>query len=85
MPEGSDASWTQKLCTNLGKNDRFSKPKFGGMDFTIKHFAGDVKYSSDGFLDKNKDTVFEDQVCIYSIILFNIVSKHFSFYNIYLF
>lgn len=35
-----------------------------GSAFTIKHFAGDVEYDSIGFLDKNKDTVFEDQVCI---------------------
>ncbi|XP_029347475.1 unconventional myosin-Vb [Acyrthosiphon pisum] len=62
MLKGSDASWTQKLCKKYDKNDRFLKPKFGVMEFTIKHFAGDVKYSSDGFLDKNKDTVFEDQV-----------------------
>ncbi|XP_060874388.1 unconventional myosin-Va isoform X3 [Metopolophium dirhodum] len=62
MPQGSDASWTQKLYTKCIKWDRFSKPKFAGSAFTIKHFAGDVEYYSDGFLDKNKDTVFEDQV-----------------------
>ncbi|XP_050522189.1 unconventional myosin-Va isoform X2 [Daktulosphaira vitifoliae] len=62
MPQGSDASWTQKLYTKCTKWDRFSKPKFAGSAFTIKHFAGDVEYYSNGFLDKNKDTVIEDQV-----------------------
>ncbi|VVC36488.1 Hypothetical protein CINCED_3A024235 [Cinara cedri] len=62
MPQGSDASWTQKLYTKCTKWDRFSKPKFAGSAFTIKHFAGDVEYYSEGFLDKNKDTVIEDQV-----------------------
>lgn len=49
--------------------------KKAGSAFTIKHFAGDVEYFSDGFLDKNKDTVFEDQVCIYKqIVIFKIVN-----------
>eukprot|EP00048_Salpingoeca_helianthica_P007067 m.106072 g.106072 ORF g.106072 m.106072 type:complete len:1056 (+) comp14216_c1_seq4:94-3261(+) len=29
-------------------------------DFKLRHFAGDVVYSSEGFVEKNKDTLFQD-------------------------
>ena len=35
--------------------DRFSKPKRSNLQFTIRHYAGDVTYSTDYFLEKNKD------------------------------
>ena len=31
-----------------------------GRDFRIKHYAGDVNYSVENFIIKNKDTLFQD-------------------------
>ncbi|TQE13750.1 hypothetical protein C1H46_000757 [Malus baccata] len=36
---------------------RFIKPKLTRSDFTIVHYAGEVQYQSDQFLDKNKDYI----------------------------
>ena len=36
-------------------------------DFRIKHYAGDVTYMVPGFIDKNKDMLFQD----FKRLLFN--------------
>ncbi|SCU82078.1 LAFA_0C08944g1_1 [Lachancea sp. 'fantastica'] len=60
LPAGSDESWTQKLYQALDKpptNAVFSKPRFGQTKFVVSHYALDVAYDVDGFIEKNRDTV----------------------------
>lgn len=62
LPAGSDESWTQKLYQTLDKpptNKAFSKPRFGQNKFVVSHYALDVSYDVEGFIEKNRDTVSE--------------------------
>jgi myosin-1 len=34
----------------------------GNKDFSITHYAGRVRYEAEGFLEKNKDTLFDDLI-----------------------
>jgi myosin-1 len=34
----------------------------GDLSFKLKHYAGDVTYDVDAFLDKNKDLLFKDVI-----------------------
>uniref|UniRef100_A0A8C5RUX6 Unconventional myosin-Va n=1 Tax=Laticauda laticaudata TaxID=8630 RepID=A0A8C5RUX6_LATLA len=63
MPKGSDNSWAQKLYnTHLNKSALFEKPRLSNKAFIIQHFADKVEYQCEGFLEKNKDTVYEEQI-----------------------
>ncbi|KAK9511427.1 hypothetical protein O3M35_000087 [Rhynocoris fuscipes] len=64
MPRGSDTSWAEKLYSKCTKSAHFVKPRFGSSSFLIKHFADKVNYDVTGFLEKNKDTVLEEQVAV---------------------
>ncbi|XP_028813225.1 unconventional myosin-Va isoform X2 [Denticeps clupeoides] len=63
MPKGSDDSWAQKLYnTHLKTSAHFEKPRMSNRAFVIRHFADKVEYQCEGFLEKNKDTVNEEQI-----------------------
>jgi len=62
-PMGNDEAFTSKLTTLHVKHPDFSKPKLNSRNrFTIHHYAGAVTYTTDGFLEKNKDALQEDLV-----------------------
>jgi myosin-5 len=65
LPSGNDQSYCQKLYTQFDTpafKDYFKKPRFSNAAFTIVHYAHDVQYEADGFLDKNKDTVPDEHL-----------------------
>ncbi|KAL8548030.1 hypothetical protein ACS0TY_007361 [Phlomoides rotata] len=57
FPKSTHETFAQKLYQTFSKHKRFIKPKLSRTDFTIAHYAGEVLYQSDQFLDKNKDYV----------------------------
>jgi myosin V len=65
LPSGTDASFLQKLHNQLDKpqyKDVYKKPRFGTTAFTIAHYAVDVTYEAEGFLEKNRDTVPDEHL-----------------------
>ncbi|KAH7462468.1 hypothetical protein PRIC1_014919 [Phytophthora ramorum] len=64
MPKGSDTTLASKLYRACGSHARFEASRIQrarGL-FTIVHYAGHVEYSSDGFLEKNKDVLHQEAV-----------------------
>ncbi|TYH60082.1 hypothetical protein ES332_D08G268200v1 [Gossypium tomentosum] len=57
FPKSTHETFANKLYQTFKNHKRFIKPKLSRTDFTIAHYAGDVLYQSDQFLDKNKDYV----------------------------
>ncbi|PIA13928.1 hypothetical protein COEREDRAFT_47921, partial [Coemansia reversa NRRL 1564] len=68
LEQGSDRTFTEKLIRQFSESqppssagatiaNYFRKPRFSNTAFTVRHYAHDVTYEGDGFLEKNKDTV----------------------------
>ncbi|XP_013918012.1 PREDICTED: unconventional myosin-Vb, partial [Thamnophis sirtalis] len=64
FPKGTDENWAQKLYDRHGNSQHFQKPRMSNMAFIIVHFADKVEYYCEGFLEKNRDTVHEEQINI---------------------
>ena len=66
LPMGSDEQFVMKLHHNYAadKNKFYKKPRFGKSAFTVCHYAIDVTYESDGFIDKNRDTVPDEHMTV---------------------
>ena len=66
VPRGSSKGFYNKLVKNFTggtkQHVRLGPHHPGTSYFTVKHYAGDVKYDYHGFLEKNKDTLFNDLV-----------------------
>ncbi|XP_056112683.1 unconventional myosin-Va isoform X4 [Rhinichthys klamathensis goyatoka] len=78
MPKGSDDSWAQKLYnTHLKTCSLFEKPRMSNKAFIIQHFADKVEYQCDGFLEKNKDTVNEEQIHVLKASKFDLLVELF--------
>lgn len=60
MPKGSDETWSHKIVQCHNKSDHFQKIMKKDTAFIIKHYAGEVRYDAEGFLVKNKDTLYQD-------------------------
>uniref|UniRef100_A0A8C9TW70 Myosin VA n=1 Tax=Scleropages formosus TaxID=113540 RepID=A0A8C9TW70_SCLFO len=79
MPKGSDDTWAQKLYnTHLKKCVLFEKPRMSNKAFIIQHFADKVEYQCEGFLEKNKDTVNEEQINVLKASKFDLLVELFQ-------
>jgi myosin-1 len=63
FPKGTDQSFLEKMNRNFSNSPLFRAT--GKDTFTVQHYAGVVPYHVANFLDKNRDTLFDDlkQLC----------------------
>ncbi|KAI9300839.1 P-loop containing nucleoside triphosphate hydrolase protein [Cunninghamella echinulata] len=67
LPSGNDQGFCTKLYQAFSTpsyQDYFKKPRFSNSSFTVVHYAHDVEYESEGFLDKNKDAVPDELLAL---------------------
>ena len=60
MPKATDKTFIEKLNGLWkGKTNKYDVPRFN-QGFILSHYAGKVEYSTEGWLDKNKDPLNEN-------------------------
>ncbi|XP_026794401.1 unconventional myosin-Vb isoform X1 [Pangasianodon hypophthalmus] len=78
VPKGTDQNWAQKLYSRHTGSEHFEKPRMSNTSFIVVHFADKVEYQCDGFLEKNRDTVYEEQINILKASKFQLVADLFQ-------
>jgi len=59
-PKGNDEGFASKVTTKHKDHPRFKIQRLAREDFTLNHYAGPVRYTTTGFIEKNKDIISED-------------------------
>ncbi|CAL4069628.1 unnamed protein product, partial [Meganyctiphanes norvegica] len=77
FPKATDHSFLEKCHYNHALNELYSRPRMSSMEFGIKHYAGQVWYNVEGFLDKNRDTLRNDVVELFISSKLPLVSEMF--------
>lgn len=67
LPMGTDEYFVGKLHDKYTKEKHnfFKTPLTSKSKFTVCHYAVDVTYESEGFIDKNRDTVPDEHLAIF--------------------
>ncbi|XP_072227603.1 unconventional myosin-Vb isoform X2 [Leuresthes tenuis] len=78
VPKGTDQNWAQKLYKQNSSSAHFQKPRLSNTSFIVIHFADKVEYQCEGFLEKNRDTVYEEQINILKASQFQLVADLFQ-------
>ena len=62
FPKATDLTLLTKFHQSHEEHPSYVKPKTQIPVFGVAHYAGDVVYQVEGFLDKNRDTVRQDLI-----------------------
>jgi myosin heavy subunit len=60
FPKSTDLTLLGKYHQSHADNSSYIKPKTQQAYFGVRHYAGDVIYQVEGFLEKNRDTLRQD-------------------------
>lgn len=77
FPKATDETLIQKYATQFNGNGNYVPSKTSEACFTINHYAGNVTYHSQGFLDRNRDMLAPDILEVLSGSSISLVSKLF--------
>ncbi|XP_077568270.1 unconventional myosin-Vc [Stigmatopora nigra] len=78
FPKGTDQSWLQKLHNYHHSSPLFERPKLSNENFVIQHFADKVEYQCKGFLEKNRDALYEELIEVLKVSKFDFLAKFFQ-------
>ncbi|RCI02900.1 Myosin type-2 heavy chain 1 [Rhizopus stolonifer] len=78
LPAGTDQGFCQKLYDQFSAPEHkkyFKKPRFSNSAFTIAHYAHDVQYETENFLEKNKDSLPDEHLDLLKKAEFNFLEE----------
>ena len=79
MRSATDATLLSKIQNSYKNSNVISKAsRFASTEFKVAHYAGDVTYSVDTFLEKNTDKLHTDVVALFKESKLELVKKLFT-------